>query len=237
MGLVLYSLRLPYYTNSTAKEKLESTTNDQIISSGGKSYDKIKAKYYSEIEKLRTKKTWYFDLGSGISISMGCILLFLIIDNIKNFKDLLRIKSFNKASIFFIAIPMWLLMIPGMVWYYTFRGERGDYPMFADSIAIPIMYGSITILIGLIVLIPFLVITTWKSTFPTYIFIKPERYNTKATVTEAFWGLLLLLNLCCFVCFVLGGDHVSIIVNLVFTYLILVLRAGQINSYKVPTSL
>jgi len=227
-----YSLNLPYYTNAAAKEKLESETNDKMLSSNGSQYKTIKAKYYADVDKLQTNKNLYFDLGSGISVASFIIFIFLLGFKIKHYNDFLGVKSVNKTLIYLIAIPVWLLMIPGTIWYYTLRAERGDYPAFADSIAIPIMYGAFSICVGLLLLILFLILTTRKSIFPTLVFIKPINYKKTILIKEVLWGVLLFLNLCCFIGFVIDGDHILIIVNLFFTYLILTLRAGQINRYN-----
>jgi len=230
IGLIAYSLTLPYYSNNS-KPKLESDAFNQMMLNGRDLHkiDEIKSKYYQQVEKIKTKKTFYFDLGSGIAVATLVLFLFLLTYKVKRFSDFSSIKSFRKNFIYFTAIPVWLFMIPGTFWYYSFRAERGDYPMFSDSIAIPIMYSTITIFIGLLGLIPFLIIFSRGGIFPTYIFIKPQSSSVKTVLAEVFLGLLLLVNLFFLVGFVIGGDHVSIPVCLYFTYLIFVLRAGQIN--------
>jgi len=231
IGLTLYSLTLPYYTNPTLKEKLESDVNQQILADS-KSYNTIKENYYAQVDKLRTKKTTYFDLGSGIATAAICLIPFLFALKINKISDFNDVKSLNKPLLFAIAIASWLLLIPGTFWYYSLRGERGDYPMFADSIAIPIMYNVISIVVGSLFLVAFLFITTYKSSFPTLLFIKPVTYNGYFKLKEVLWGLLLLFNIFTLILFVIGGDHVSIVVNILYTYLIIALRAGQVNYYN-----
>jgi hypothetical protein len=157
------------------------------------------------------------------------LLIFLFQQNINGFSNLKTITSIDKQKILILANVAWLLLIPGTYWYYIFRDSRGDYPWFADSIGIPLAYQIIEILIGLIPLNIFILLSFIKSNQPTNIFIRPMNYNTKEILKEIFWSFWLLLNIVSLVLFVLGGDHISIVINLVFTYILLTLRARQIN--------
>jgi hypothetical protein len=231
IGLTLYSLTLPYYTDPAMKEKLESEANQQILANSA-DYHKIKKDYYTKVKSLTTNKNIYFDLGSGIATAALCLIAFVFAFKINSASDLANIKSLNKPLLFTLAIALWLLLIPGTFWYYSLRGERGDYPMFADSIAIPIMENVVTIVIGSLFLVTFLFITTYKSTFPTLLFIKPITYNGYFKLKEVLWGFLLLFNVFALILFVTSGDHVSIVVNIFYTYLIIALRAGQVNYYN-----
>src|SRR5690606_39838186 len=54
------------------------------------------------------------------------------------------IRDFHVTGVQTCALPIsanlvWLILLPGTYWYYIFRGARGDYPPFADSIGIPLM--------------------------------------------------------------------------------------------------
>ena len=85
------------------------------------------------------------------------------------------------------------------------------------------------ILLALIPMNIFLILTTIKSNFPAHIFITRDNYKIKEIFWEIFWGLCLLINLFIFVGTILDRDHITIPINLFFTYLLLTLRAGQIN--------
>ena len=144
--------------------------------------------------------------------------------------SIIHAQSKAEAEKLIVAANLiWLLLIPGTHWYYIFRGERGDYPWFADSIGIALMYQIPQTLLGLIPLNIFLFLSYINSNHPTLLFIKPDSYNTKEVFKEIFWGFWFLLNVLCFVLFVIDGDHVSIPINLFFTFVLLNLRAGQIN--------
>ena len=221
LGLFLYSLTLPYYKDKELADKL-------IVNS----YEIDKKEYYKKEAELRTSKTTLMDLGAGIAIASGVILIFLLLTKSKKILDLKNVKSLNKLAIFISANLVWLLLLPGTVWYYTFRGGRGDYPPFADSIGIPLMTQIPLVLFLLIPLNVFLILTTIKTNLPTRLFVKAENYNKRKILWEVFFGFWLLLNFVCLVSFVADGDHFSIPVNLFFTFILLSLRAGQISKKK-----
>lgn len=224
LGLFSYSLTLPSYKDQKAA--------DDFLNN---SYNIDKQEYYKREAELRTSKTTFMDLGAGIAIASGTILLFLLLTKIKTFSDFKSLKTLNKLTTFISANLVWLLLIPGTFWYYTFRGGRGDYPPFADSIGIPIFTQIPVYLLLLIPLNIFILLTTLKTNLPTKLFVKADTYNRPAILWELFFGFWLLINLLCFVAFVADGDHISILVNLFFTFVLLTLRAGQISKHKQTT--
>lgn len=223
IGLVLfsYSLTLPYY-------KVQKSADDLI----GNSYDMDKPDYYKKEAELRTNKVTFMDLGSGLAIVSTTILLFLFFSKVKTFQDFKNTKTLTKTAIFISANLVWLLLLPGTYWYYIFRGARGDYPPFADSIEIPLMTQISFYLFLLIPLNIFILLTTLKTNLPARLFIKPDKYEQPTILWEIFFGFWLLINLLCLCGFVVDGDHFSIPVNLFFTFILLTLRAGKISKYE-----
>ncbi len=221
LGLFFYSLTLPYY-------KDQKSADDLI----GNSYDMEKSDYYKKEAELRTNKVTFMDLGSGLAIASATILLFLIFTKVKTFNDFKNNRTLTKTATFISANLVWLILLPGTYWYYIFRGGRGDYPPFADSIGIPLMTQIPFYLFLLIPLNIFILLTTIKTNLPTRLFIKPDNYNSTTILWEIFFGFWLLINILCLVGFVTDGDHFSIPVNLFFTFILLTLRAGQISKYE-----
>jgi hypothetical protein len=214
-------LTLPYY-------KDQKSADDLI----GNSYDMEKSDYYKKEAELRTNKVTFMDLGSGLAIASATILLFLIFTKVKTFNDFKNNRTLTKTATFISANLVWLILLPGTYWYYIFRGGRGDYPPFADSIGIPLMTQIPFYLFLLIPLNIFILLTTIKTNLPTRLFIKPDNYNSTTILWEIFFGFWLLINILCLVGFVTDGDHFSIPVNLFFTFILLTLRAGQISKYE-----
>lgn len=220
LGLFLYALTLPYYSNQKAADDLQNNA-----------FDINKQEYYQQEAALRTSKVTFMDLGAGIAIASGTILLFLVFTKVKTFQDFKNNKTLTKTGTLISANLVWLILLPGTYWYYIFRGARGDYPPFADSIGIPLMTQIPFYLFLLIPLNIFMLLTTIKANLPTRLFTKPEKYNKTTVLWEIFFAFWLLINILCLVGFITDGDHISIVVNLFFTFILLTLRTGQISKY------
>ena len=221
LGLFSYSLTLPYYTNQRAADNLLNG-----------SMELSHADYYRQDAALRTNKVACMDLGAGLAIAAATMLSFLLMARVRTFSDCKEVKSLSKTRVFIASNLVWLLLLPGTYWYYLFRGGRGDYPPFADSIMIPIVTQIPVYLFAFIPLNLFLFLTTLKTNLPATIFIKAAQYDKAAILWEVFFGFWLLINLLCFVSFMVDGDHFSVPVNLFFTYVLLTLRAGQISKRR-----
>jgi hypothetical protein len=220
LGFFFYSLTLPYYKDQKAANAL---LDDGYIN---------KQEYYKKEAELRTRKTTFMDLGTGIAIASATMLIFFFLTKINNLSDFKKVRTLSKSAIFISANLAWLALIPGTYWYYFFRGARGDYPPFADSVGIPIMTQTPFFLFLLIPLNIFLFSTTIKTNLPTQLWIRVRNYSRPTVLWEFFFGFWFLVNLLCFVGFVVDGDHFSILVNLVFTYLLLSLRSGKLSTYE-----
>ena len=218
LGLFAYSLTLPYYKEPKADM---SIANLNIMHKSE----------YAIKQNLRTNKLNFMDLGSGLSIVSTTILLFLILVGVKKFGDFKNVMAFDKKITVIYANVVWLILLPGTYWYYLFRLRRGDYAPLADSIAIPIFTQIFLYLILLIPLNLFIYFTTRNIHLPTRLLIKPVMYDRITILWEIFFGFWLLINLLCLISFVVDGDHFSIPVNLFFTFILLTLRAGQMDKF------
>lgn len=221
IGFVLftYSLTIPYYKDQKVAYNLTHNSYEN------------ESDYYKKEEALKTNKVAFMDFGSGLIIASGTILLFLIFTKVRTFSDFRNNTALTKTATFISANLVWLILLPGTHWYYMFRAGRGDYPSFADSIGIPIMTQIPVFQFLLIPLNIFILLTTLKTSLPTRLFIKPQKYNTLTILCEIFFGFWLLINQVFLVGFVTDGDHFSIPVNLFFTFILLTLRARQISKY------
>ena len=220
LGLFIYSLTLPYY--------VDQQKADELITDA---YSLDRDEYYKREAALRTDKLKFMDFGAGLTIASGAVLLFLLTFKIKERSDFKKVRTMNKIMVFVSSNLIWLLLIPGTSWYYTFRGGRGDYPPFADSIGILIAAQTTFYLILMIPLNLFLILTTYKAKLPTSLFVFADKKETPAILTELFFGFWLVLNILFMVTFIYDGDHFSVLVNMFFTYVLLTLRAGQISKW------
>jgi len=191
-----------------------------------------KAEYYKIEDKYRTNKIIIMDISGGVLSLSLCILLITSIFNIKKFSDFNNIICMSKSNLIFFANVFWLGLIPSTYWYYTFRGGRGDYPHFADSIGIPIFQQTTAVIYMLIPLNIYLVISLNKSLQPSKLFQFDRQYSQIHYIWEIFFGISLMINIAILIGFIFDGDHFSIPITLFYTYLILSLRNGKINYFN-----
>ena len=215
---VSYSCFLPPYVDAEEKERLELDCFDGKIT---------KDVYYAEVEKLTTPKNKLMDAGSGVVVFSVLMLAFLFASKTTTWNDFLKLSTKKKPFYFIASNLALLLLIPGTFWYYSYRGSRGDYPMFADSIAIPIFEEIGAVIILLRPLNLFLLLALSKSQLPSRLLYWPKRHHARSVVWEVVFGLCLLFDLAFLVESVVDGAHVSVAVNLCFVYIILSMRAGK----------
>ncbi len=218
LGCVLYSLTLPYYTDPKAVSNSITEINPN------------KDLYYKMVEQYKTNKLDLMDFGSWLAIASVTILLFMIVMQIKNISDWKKLNTCSKKIVFVIANIAGLMMIPGTIWYYWFRLIRWDYPPFADTIIIPVLNEIPIYLIFLIPMNIFMIIATMRAHLPTLFFISNSLNTIKIWILKIIFGIILLINLLSLFTAIIDGDHFQVPFNLAFAYVILVLRAGNINS-------
>lgn len=224
VGLAIFitSLTIPRYVDLKAANELHEN-----------GYEMERAIYYEKEEALSTNKLFLMDLGSGMVIVSLLLHIFFINYKINKLSDLKELPIISNKSIFLWANLAWLLMVPGTIWYYLFRESRGDYPPFADSIGIPLFYQTLTLLFTIMPLNLFLSLVIGKSKSADRLFPRPNIKKWPLVGWEVFFGFLMLLNMLFLSMFTMDGDHISIPVNLFFTFILLNLRARKIHLIKI----
>jgi hypothetical protein len=211
--------QIPYFKDKSAKEELDR-----------KGVDMDREEYWKKEKELRTDKVFYMDMGSGIISLSLCLLVFAFIFRIKYLEDLRNVASLkSKRNIIIISNAVWLLNIPNIFFYYFFRMSRGDYPPFADSLGIPLIYDLSSFICLLVPLNIFLLLTSYKIDFPVRIFVKNNFSVKWSVVIELFYGTFIILN--CIVLYesTMDGDIFLIPIHLFFLYILLSLRAAMIT--------
>lgn len=218
VAMASYSSFLPRYVDAEKKERLELDCFDGKIT---------KDVYYAEVEELTTPKNKLMDLGSGLAVFSAMMLAFLFVSRTTTWSGFLELSTKRKPFYYITSNLALLLLIPGSFWYYSYRGARGDYPMFADSIGIPIFSEVLVVFLLLIPMNLFLYLVLSQSKMPAQLLFWPKRHDTRGVVWEVVFGLCLLLDIIFLTTSIIDGDHVSVIVDTFFIYMILSLRAGK----------
>lgn len=132
--LLFISLRIPKYVGTNEYKLLNEQYYNGKIS---------EEQYLVEFEKNNSSRTLILDIGNGLITFSILGLLFLYIKRINHWYDFLKLTAIKRIRLIYLSNIFVLLLIPGTHLYYCYRGWRGDYPPFADSIGIPIYFNTL----------------------------------------------------------------------------------------------
>lgn len=100
--------------------------------------------WHEQLKTFETPHKHLADLGRGfLAAGFGLIAAALLLASY-----LRRPRLRTPVALFALWIMLWALRVPGTLWYYGYRQERFDYPVWGDSIAIPIFSEIIAWMIG-----------------------------------------------------------------------------------------
>lgn len=215
--LFLYSQTLPLHWNQNIL--------DGIVAS-----DHIDTKLYYEKEKeWRTYKLLTMDIGSGLILTSITLLVFFAYFRIQTFSDLKKLKTLDKSKLFILSNIAYIMELPGDYWYYYFRLERWDYPVFADSLGIPLRDELLIFGVCFTIFEIFLLLMLYRTHLPTKLFYFPEQYTLWKILWEIFFTLFLLLSFVDVFLSIISGDHFYVPIHLFFFYMILSLRVWKLS--------
>jgi hypothetical protein len=220
-GLWLFASFMPAFVDGPVKT--EGDLRQELLSESG-------ATYYKREAELRTNRNPLLDAGAGLAVGGLSLLLLVQALRVQAASELRVRPTFGKGALLLWFNLGWGVLVLALNWYYLYRGVRGDYPPFADTIAIPIMQGTTALLYCWPVVNGLLLLGLWGAELPGSLGEMPYRYTWRAVLVEAvfgFWALLLILYSAVVI---LDGDHLTIPVVLGFLYLLVVLRAGHMQA-------
>jgi hypothetical protein len=230
-GIVLmYSVSMPTYTNEAYKQALDDRGMKAMRDNEFQGFQDY---YYKKLEDLKTNRPQVMDISFGLLIASVTVYCFMLNSKIRKYHNLKAVKTLKSSSLLLLSNFMWLMLIPGVYWHYLFRSGRGDYPWFVDDISIPLGSKIPLILAGWLLMNVFVIYFSGQGRFPAHLFTEQPRDYTHRRVWDIFWGTLIVINTLFLGWLIKDGDHVSIIVDLYLTYLLLSLRAGKIHAVKI----
>ncbi|TGE04536.1 hypothetical protein [Hymenobacter fodinae] len=192
----------------------------------------MKAVYYKNEKALRTNRNELLDAGSGIAIASITLWLFVVGKGLRAVAQLRQLRTPNKRQFFIWFNTGWVVLFAALHWYYHYRGVRGDFPPFADSIGIPLYYGTIGLLVFWPVLNLLWLLVLWPVQLGGHLLVKPLAYTWQSVLVEGLCGVWLLIVGLYSISTIIDGDHLTIPVVLLFIYLLLVLRAGHLQAFN-----
>lgn len=143
LALLAYAETFPIYWDASAPEKLSDQLEKSLSPQSHSRFDQWYARlplYESPHKKL---SDWGRGLiAAGLGMTGACGILWL--------HHRLRGHG-GTIAILALWIALWLIRIPFSIWYYGVRQERFDYPIWGDSIGIPIYEESSAWILGAII--------------------------------------------------------------------------------------
>jgi len=183
------------------------------------------AAYYREFDRNENPRARRFDLGVGLASAGGSLIALLAMT---------RSWSVQRARALQTPRRRWLVVLfSNITWLYymwaasrhlVVQAARGEFPPWADSIAIPLMGLQILLLSGLVAVNVGLVICLHGVRLPEAMWARPR--SARAWVLNGGSVIALLLSAC--VCYdaVRFGDAFTPPAAVAIGYLLLVVRAA-----------
>lgn len=136
-GLYVYGQSFSVYTDMNGPNDLARIYDDTPDESRTQ-------KWFEELAKIETPHKRYTDLGRGLmALAAGLGFAWRLAWKYER-------KSLDGKWVYLQRawFGLWLLRMPLIVTYYVLRANRHDYPWWADTIAIPIFSGWISMIVG-----------------------------------------------------------------------------------------
>ncbi len=157
-GIILWIVGfwMPVYTDMEAPFRISNELQDSPREVRFKEWHLRLAAYETPHKRLT-------DLGRGlIAFGLGSILAWGIETIYRRLNHKTRLPFFVVAW-----LALWAIQIPLSVWYYTIRQHRFDYPVWGDSIAIPIASGAVGSMVGALLSILLILVLMFRRNLPS----------------------------------------------------------------------
>ncbi len=220
--LFAYSLHINKITENNLSE-LQILFDENKITLDG---------YNNQYEKTVSLRTRISDIANGLLTFSVFGLIFCKILKVEQISDFKGIKTLNKLNIFILSNVLWVLFLLGSYYYYYYRLWRGDYSPYKDSIMIEIEISIITYFFWLIPLNLFYLLFLSQTKLPTIIGVKLSKQETiKIKILFLILWMIILFEFLSLISAIWGGDLFSIILSIIYIYILFSIRAGIINKH------
>jgi hypothetical protein len=200
-ALLFIAVCIPVYTGDGFPQRLA----DQLSKSPTPNQSE---EWYSQLHAHETSHKVLSDWGRGL-LSLS-ISLWLTLQGFRAFGSL-PVK-YRKITFYVVWVSLWGFRAPASAWYYGLRQSRWDYPIWADSIAIPIATESITWAVGALVTTPLIWLLLLRRELPSQLNWPPARpLGVTAWLRHLFLGLWMLLLVVLIAVGVPDGDEGAVI--------------------------
>jgi len=158
--------------------------------------DALSEQWYAAQEKALTSRDRFFDVGMGVAalgLSIVSLLAFVRVKNVVDLQALMTPRA--PRTWYFTAVVGWLSFVPAVWGYLLYTYKRGDYPWWADSIAIPAAGAVFTGFWGVVIVLWAVYLSTRRATLPVRVWARPILGRAPLVGTGALLAAALFLVL------------------------------------------
>jgi hypothetical protein len=175
-GLIASSgAMLPPYNNPRWDSGFQNVGKDDFeLERSAQWYDEVEAQWYKAKAEAETPRNRRLDLGAGlIALGAGLTLVF-VLGRVRLVRDLAVLQSpTTRVAFIVLATVVWLSFIPAVWVWLLYTLERGDYPWWADTIAIPAFEIAACVIMILPVVLLGVALTLYRARLPVVIWSRP----------------------------------------------------------------
>ena len=220
VSLIIYATTLPVYTDTAAPERLsrELASKPREIRS---------TEWYCRLRTYETPHKKLSDFGRGLSAAGVGLLLACGVWILYHRFPWMR----TAWAVFLLWIALWAMRIPITIWYYWIREQRFDYPVWGDSIGIPVASESVVWIAGALISSLVLAVLLIRYPLPARIkFVRPRSaYGWCRAAFLAGWILMIGF---CVAAGVQDGDEGMVLTPIIASVILLVFLSANQGTSK-----
>ena len=224
-GCVLYAQSFPIYSHADAPSRISNEI-------GSHPKETRTEEWYARLHAVETPHKRLSDLGRGLCAAGVGLLAAAGL-----WRGYLRWPEMRSAGVLLaLWFALWLVRIPFTFWYYGLRQQRFDYPIWGDSIAIPVVSESIAWVVGAVVTSIMLRLLLVGHSLPVTIrFTRPaSAFGWLRAVVIGGW--LALLGVCIFSGVSDGDEGLALTSTIAAVILLLFLSASKLTRPDEPST-
>jgi hypothetical protein len=177
------------------------------------------AQWFSNPEEPAPETT---RLGVSLAVASFLVSLFLVSNKIRYFADFRRVRTLRKNTLFIVANLSWIAYLPAA---YLYAGDEDT--AFTEFVKTAVPDPGMTFLL-ICALNLFMWASTYQVLFPAPLFPK-FTWSWRHLFWEVLFVPLILFNQVFLFYAIKNGNHLVIPLNLVLTYVLLMLRSGRLS--------
>ena len=146
----------------------------QASESIGADFDSLTTMWYARKAEAETPRRRLMDLGAGVAALGASVALLFAGRRVRSWRDVFGLDSPSTRTGFVaFAALVWLSFIPAEWLWLDYTAKRGDYPWWADSIAIPMSQTQVFGLWGAPIIVIGAALAVWGVTLPVKLSARP----------------------------------------------------------------